>query len=82
MASYIQFTHVLQLDTIARLKNSRNGNPRFILAFTNGLIGKTKSDAGFAYAIHNGMNLVTVKYHFTPKGNCVIDDILEGEYRA
>ncbi len=77
MASYIQFTQVLQLDTIARLKNSRNGNPRFLLAFTNGLIGKTKTDAGFAYAIHNGMNLVTVKYHFTNTGKCIIDDVTE-----
>ena len=51
------------------------------MAFTSGLIAKTKVDAGFAYAIHSGMTLVTIKYHFTPKGNCILDDILEGEYK-
>ena len=81
MANYIQFTKVALVDTIVRLKNSRNGNPRFLMAFTNGLIAKTKVDAGFAYAIHSGMTLVTIKYHFTPKGNCILDDILEGEYK-
>jgi hypothetical protein len=41
------------------------------------LLGKTKKDAGFAYAIHDGMSYVTVKYHFTPKGKCIIDDVTE-----
>lgn len=77
MADYIQFSQVLLVDTLVRLKNSRNGNPRYLIAFTNGLVGKTKSDAGFAYGIHSGMNLVNVKYHFTPKNKCVIDDISE-----
>lgn len=75
MPNHIQFTHVLQLDSLARLKNSRNGNPRYLVAFTNGLVGKTKPDSSMAYAIHSGLSFVTVKYHFTPKGHCVIDDI-------
>jgi hypothetical protein len=48
-----------------------------MLGFADGLTGKTKTDAGFAYAIHDGMTYVTVKYHFTPKGKCIIDDISE-----
>jgi len=79
MSSYVQFTKVFCLDTIVRLKNSRNGNPTYLLAFTNGLVGKTKTDAGFAYGIHSGMTLVTAKYHFTPKGKCIIDDIIAEE---
>lgn len=81
MTSYVQFTKVALVDSIARLKNSRNGNPRFLMAFTDGLIAKTKADAGFAYAIHGGMTLVTIKYHFTPKGKCILDDILEGTFK-
>ena len=79
MSNYVQFTKVFWLDTIVRLKNSRNGNPAYLLAFTNGLVGKTKTDAGFAYGIHSGMTLVTAKYHFTPKGKCIIDDIIAEE---
>lgn len=77
MAEYIQFERVGMVDTIVRLKNSKNGNPRYLIALSNGIIGKTKSDAGFVYGIHSGMSWVKVKFHFTPKGNCVIDDISE-----
>lgn len=77
MSTYIQFTRPALLDSIVRLNNSRNGNPSYLLGFADGLTGKTKTDAGFAYAIHDGMSYVTVKYHFTPKGKCIIDDISE-----
>jgi hypothetical protein len=77
MSTHIQFTQPALLDSIVRLNNSRNGNPSYLLSFTDGLTGKTKTDAGFAYAIHDGMSYVTVKYHFTPKGKCVIDDVTE-----
>jgi hypothetical protein len=77
MANYVQFTRVALVDTIVRLKNSRNGNPRYLIAFTDGVVGKTKPDAGFAYGIHDGMTFVTVTFHFTPKGKCIIDDITE-----
>lgn len=78
MSSYVEFNQVLWLDTIVRLKNSRNGNPRYLLAFHNGLVGKTKTDAGFAYSIHSGMTVVKVTFHFTPKGKCIITDMQEG----
>jgi hypothetical protein len=77
MSTHIQFTRPALLDSIVRLNNSRNGNPSYMLGFADGLTGKTKTDAGFAYAIHDGMSYVTVKYHFTPKGKCIIDDISE-----
>lgn len=77
MAEYMQFTRVALVDTIVRLKNSKNGNPRYLIAFADGLSGKTKSDAGFVYSIHSGLSYVRVSYHFTAKGNCVIGDISE-----
>jgi hypothetical protein len=77
MANYVQFTRAALVDSFTRLKNSRNGNPSYLIAFADGLIGKTKTDAGFAYSIHSGMTFVTVKFHFTAKGSCVIDDITE-----
>jgi len=79
MPTYVQFTQPALLTSIVRLNNSRNGNPSYMLGFTDGLTGKTKTDAGFAYAIHDGMTYVTVKYHFTPKNKCIIDDITERE---
>ena len=77
MVEYVQFECVGMVDTIVRLKNSKNGNPRYLIALSNGIIGKTKSNAGFAYSIHSGMSWVKVKFHFTPKNKCVIDDITE-----
>ena len=82
MTSYIKFAKCTYVESIERLNNSRNGNPRYKITFTNGIEGVTKSDAGFAYAMHSRMKAVSVKFHYTPKGRCVIDDILEGHYRA
>lgn len=78
MTSYIQFMKTTEVESIERLRNSRNGNPRYQIRFTNGIEGVTKTDAGWAYAIHDGMKRVTVKFHYTTKGKCVIDDMLEG----
>jgi hypothetical protein len=80
MSSYIQFTKATEVESIERFFNSRNGNPRYRIRFTNGIEGDTAIDAGWAYAIHDGMKKVTVKFHYTPKGKCVIDDMLEGRY--
>ena len=81
MTSYIQFTKATEIESIERLRNSRNGNPRFKIRCTNGIEGTTKTDAGWAYAIHDGMKKVTVKFHYTPAGKCIIDDLLEGTYK-
>lgn len=77
MGTYIQFSRVALVDTIVRLNNSKNGNPRYLIAFADGLSGITKSDAGFVYGIHSGLSYVRVTYHFTPRGKCIIDDIEE-----
>jgi len=85
MASYIQFTKVTHVETIERLTNSRNGNPRYKMRFTScPFEGVTKTDSGFAYGIHDGMSMkpATVKFHYTAKGKCIIDNVLEGVYNA
>ena len=78
--TYTQFTKATTVVAMERLKNSRNGNPRYRIAFSNGIIGTTRTDAGFVYGIHNGMKQVTIRFHYTPAGRCVIDDVLEGSY--
>jgi hypothetical protein len=77
MAQYMQFSQVTEITNIKRLANSKNGNPRFEITFAgNTQKGKTKTDAGWAYAIHDNMGKVRIKYHFTPaRGHCIIDDI-------
>ena len=77
MSEYIKFQQATRVESIERLKNSVNGNPRFKVSFTNGVSGVTKSDSGFAYSIHAGMGRVLVSYHFTPKSKCILDDITE-----
>jgi len=73
----VEFTKATMVKTIKRLTNSRNGNPRYKIEFENGVLGTTKPDAGFAYAIWDGMKQVTVKYYYTQKGDCVITDLTE-----
>lgn len=78
MAQYMQFTQATKIDAIKRLKNSRNGNPRFEIVFNTRQKAKTKSDAGWAYAITDSMvgKPVRIQYHFTPsRGDCIIDNI-------
>ena len=36
-----------------RMRSSRNGNPRFRFAFTDGTMLASKPDAGWAYAVGN-----------------------------
>ena len=78
---YIQFTKALEVAELERLRNSRNGNPRYRIRFANGIEGTTKTDAGFVYGIHDGMKAVTVRFHYTPAGRCVIDDLAERAIR-
>ena len=80
MSSYIQFQKPTKVESIERLRTSRNGNPRFRIRFTNNIEGTTKTDAGWVYAIHDGMKEVTIKFHYTTSGRCIIDDMLEGTY--
>lgn len=80
MSNYIQFTQTTEVESLVKLRNSRNGNPRYRVWFTNGIIGTTPTDAGWVYAIHGGMKTVTIKFHYTHSGRCIIDDMLEGTY--
>lgn len=43
----------LTITDMSRINNSMNGNPRYAIAFDNGLAVYTMSDAGFCYAIGN-----------------------------
>ena len=80
MSNYIRFTKVTEVESITRLRNSRNGNPRLRIRFHCGIEGTTPSDAGWVYGIHDGMTVVTAKFHYTAAGRCIIDDMLEGTY--
>jgi hypothetical protein len=80
MTTYIRFTEITNIESMERLPNSKNGNPRFQITFANGLKGKTPVDAGWAYAICNGMGEVVVSYHYTPSGRTVLDGLQETAY--
>ena len=41
------------IESLTRLNNSVNGNPRYLVHFTDGSSAKTKSDASLGYAIAN-----------------------------
>ena len=77
MATYMQFTQVSALAKLERLANSRNGNPRFKVTLANGQSGKTKTDAGFAYAICDNWQgkQVRAEYRVTGKGNLMFTDL-------
>mgnify|MGYP000326434012 CR=1 FL=1 len=77
MTTYMQFTQVSALANLERLSNSRNGNPRFKVTLANGQCGKTKTDAGFAYAIcdHWQGKSVRAEYHITQSGNIVFTNL-------
>jgi hypothetical protein len=43
----------VRIVALRRLNNSVNGNPRYDVAFSNGEMHTTSSDAGFCYGITN-----------------------------
>jgi hypothetical protein len=49
-------TYRKQVKTIDRLKNSRNGNARFFLRFTDGTDAKTAPDSSYAADVENWYN--------------------------
>ena len=65
-----------RIDKIKRLANSRNGNPRFMVEFADGMIMRTAPDAGWVYGIVPDQLVgrpVAASYHMTPSGNAVLD---------
>jgi hypothetical protein len=43
----------LKIDKLERMSSSINGNPRFRVHFSNGLISQTMVDASLGYSIQN-----------------------------
>lgn len=39
------------IESLKRLRLSTNGNPRFVVTFTDGSSAQTQTDAGFAYGL-------------------------------
>ena len=78
MASFMRFTRVKRVEKIDRLKNSRNGNPRFKFVFEDGDALTTQTDAGWVYAICPDQltgRPIAATYHFTPSGKGVLDGV-------
>jgi hypothetical protein len=48
-----KYTGPVRIVAIERMKNSVNGNPRFRIAFSDGTMAVTQTDAGFCYGIEN-----------------------------
>ena len=60
---------VRRIDSLSRLHNSVNGNPRFRVYFTDGSVAQTQSDASFNYGLTNSENFnVDVDVTFTKSG--------------
>lgn len=62
-----------------RIKNSKNGNPKYEIVATDGyhtIVGVTASDSMIGYTLTNYIEKesVNIKYHIT-KNNTIIDDI-------
>ena len=69
-----------QLLKIETLHNSKIGNPRFVCTIDTAcaydvMIGKTKADVKWAYAMPKEDSLCNVVFHITKAGNIVFDDI-------
>ena len=78
MASFMRFTRVKRVEKIDRLKNSRNGNPRYKFIFEDGDALTTQTDAGWVYAICPDQltgRPIAATYHFTPSGKGVLDGV-------
>ena len=78
MTSYMRFTRVKRVEKIDRLKNSRNGNPRYKFIFEDGDALTTQTDAGWVYAICPDQltgRPIAATYHFTPSGKGVLDGV-------
>jgi hypothetical protein len=78
MSTSMQFTKQSRIESIKRLNNSRNGNPRFSIALENGVAGKTQSDASFAYAICDGWqgNSALAEFKVTNAGNVIFTHLV------
>ena len=72
MSDYMTFTNTFNVLRVERLKNSRNGNPKFRFVFDNNLTMQTPTDAGWVYGIspHAIENTkIRVKYRTSVNGS-------------
>jgi len=65
-------TQTLTIDSIKRRGTSAMGNPSFTVTFTNGLVARTRDNAGIAYAIENSeYRGAPVQVTFTTAGTII-----------
>ena len=48
------------IDTVERLQNTLNGNPQYLVQFTDGAVMYTEPDAGWVYGV--SLTYMTVVY--------------------
>jgi hypothetical protein len=61
-------TETKRVAALHRLTNSRNGNPRYHVYFTDGTDAITSTDHGFVYAINNPEMRGDVEVTYTKAG--------------
>ncbi len=81
MTTTLRINKVSTLAKLERMRNSRNGNPRFKMTFDNGLSGQTSADDGQAYAVTDSWVGKPVKFDWSmPRKNAIISNFeLVGE---
>ena len=78
MTEHMRFTRVKQVARIDRLRNSRDGNPRFKFTFQDGDVLTTAPNAGWVFNICPDQltgRPVAATFHFTPRGKGVLDGV-------
>lgn len=72
-----------RLEAVERIGNSTNGNPRFLVVLTTPrgetFVGKTRSDAQFAYTMPTIGAQVVCTYHVDQRVGVVVDDLFRSE---
>mgnify|MGYP004449402207 FL=1 len=66
------------MQSIKRLHNSKDGNPRFEFTFSNGESMKTASDVMWSLAILPDRLVgrpIAATFHYTPSGRAVLDGV-------
>jgi len=70
------------IDNVERLQNTLNGNPQYLVQFTDGAVMHTEPDAGWVYGVsltYMRGDVVDIEYHrqgFSPADPVVILDFL------
>ena len=78
MASYMQFKRIKIVQSIKRLHNSKDGNPRFEFTFSNGERMKTAANVMWAFAIVPDRLVgrpIAATFHYTRSGCAVLDGV-------